>query len=234
MQFLFGFKIINEYPTFREMTETDSIEPTPTSNAENINKIHKFLGKLNNLSNFNDTKKRNSGLDLQKKYYAAISYFVRNLDAVQSELYEDAYLNIYRGLEMLGREYYKSNDIEQKIVVNLKSKISSFLLETLNENYEEKHNQIFNEVKSVAMKGYITDNRKMLLAARSLKFSKKELSNFNAFCRIRNSLSHGNTEDTLVEIEEIASGQYYLRTFISEMLLGKSYSETYPMPDIRY
>ncbi|WP_379969156.1 HEPN domain-containing protein [Ectobacillus sp. sgz5001026] len=235
LSFLFGIKLIIEYQNIyrRNIKKVNNIQETPLISSENINRIHCFMGALNNIVKSENKNQKEKEISLRKKYYAAIDYFNRSLDALDIELYEDALLNQYRGLEILGREGYKA--IESQIITNFKNIFSDFLRKTVDEEYGEHHRQLFDEFKPLISKKLMTDTRKILKELKELKgFNTEELANAKKICDVRNSLSHGNTEVNEIEFDLLASGQLILRKMIALMLLKKNYFKAYPFADIKY
>jgi hypothetical protein len=233
VNFLFGFKLIDEYPNHsrRPLVAVKKIPPTPLKSSENINKIHKFMSSLNNVVKSDKKKERDNEEKLRKKYYAAINYFVRSLDAMDVELYEDALLSLYRGLEVLAREEYKN--IKQDITNDFRKYFIKFLDETLNEVYGEKHRELFNAFESVMTNKLMTDTRIILKVLQEFRvFPDEKISNIKELCRVRNSFSHGNTEENDIPLKLFADGQHVLRSMIALILLKKSYNKAFPITDI--
>ncbi|WP_394532791.1 hypothetical protein C1N83_27935 (plasmid) [Priestia aryabhattai] len=233
INFLFGAKIINEYPNHynRDLETVSKIPATPLKSSENINRIHNFICALNNIVKSETKKARDNEDKLRKKYYAAINYCIRSLDAIDADLYEDALLSIYRGVEILAREKYKT--FEQEIINNFRNKFSEFLDEVVDETYGERHRQLFEEFKPLISKKLMTDTRKILKSLRELKiFSENDLLEMKNLCDVRNSLSHGNTEENEISIDLLAKGLYVLRSIIAIMILDKKLPKAYPFADL--
>lgn len=235
VNFLFGIRLINDYPYFnRENIESiTSIQETPIRSSENINRIHSFMGTINSIVKSDNLKLRKEEISLRNKYLAAIAYFNRSVDALEMDLDEDAILNIYRGLEILGRERYKG--IEQRIINDFRINFANFLKGSVEEEYSERHKSLFEEFKPLITKRLMTDTRKIMMALRELKkFKVEELSDAKRICDVRNSLSHGNTELNEISIEVLSIGMFILRKMIVLMLLNRDYYKAYPFAEIKY
>lgn len=233
INFLFGTKIINEYPNGynRDLIKVNKLSATPLKSSENINRIHSFLCALNKIVKSETKKERENEDKLRKKYYAAINYYIRSLDAIDADLYEDALLSTYRGLEILAREKYKA--FEQDIINNFRDKFSEFLKEVVDETYGERHKQLFEEFKPLISKRLMTDTRRILKTLRELKvFSEDDLLEIKNLCGVRNSLSHGNTEENEISIDLLARGLYVLRNMLAIMILEKKPSKAYPFAEL--
>lgn len=187
---------------------------------------------------FKHHKKNTSKKDrkLEKLYLTSMEFYNRHLDALQVDLYEESLLNLYKIFELLCRDYYKyTSHLNSRPKDEFTYLFTNFMKNVYNEEFDKKkHNQVFSKFEKTIVSGTLNDTRKILMVARDLNFDKQSLNNIKNICKVRNSLSHGNLEGTDISFDLLHSGDIIIRKLMAKLVLDKSYSKTYPYPNIKH
>ncbi|MDA2261844.1 hypothetical protein VSY18_27600 [Bacillus albus] len=231
--FLYGYRVITDYPfPIKIEKEATPFHLAVKSKNANINKIHRFLGGIEKQLNLETGKKRNS---LEKVYFTSMTFYVRHLDALYAELYEEALLNIYKIFELLCRDYYNKAHLARKVKDAFKASFITFLQEAYNEKYDQnRHSQLIKKIEDVTLLESLKDSRKIIIVATELNFKQTELDTLTKLCKLRNSIAHGNTEDVDAIFDLVSAGSILARKMLAKLVLNDTYSNTYPFAKINH
>ncbi|MFP7442897.1 hypothetical protein SFC50_04255 [Bacillus infantis] len=228
LNFLYGFKVLNDYPYPIDI-KTNQFPPEILieSKNKNINQIHRFLGGI---YKHHKNKHGKNEQNLEKIYLTSINFYVKHLDALQAELYEDALLNLYKVFELIARDYYKFN---KKLEVNVKSAFQTSFINFLEGAYKEKydknkHLQLLTKIENFVFDETLKDSRKIVMLANELNIKESEIETLQRFCKTRNSIAHGNTEENDLIFDLVSEGSFIARKILAKLVLNDSFSNTYP------
>jgi len=203
-----------------ELNEIQGLKEKITIVNSNNKKIQKLNAFNDKLSDIKDDKKK-LFLKIVNFFYSGLKYEFRGL-------YEESYMNYYKTIEILTKEYFKSFYIKKSNFDN--TKLFVFLEKYINESagitYDQsKMNNIVGNVKSCIKDNIekdIYDKISFFLNHENIKFDAKKLQKY---VNLRNGLAHGDVIDEDYVKNNVNPIKSLCQNIISSYFFRKKYDD---------
>lgn len=204
-----------------EMKEFYEYRTTPSfltlSNSKKISRINMMNENINMLS----VKRR-------ELFYSIVGHFYMGLKFYYMQLFEEAFINFYKVLEILSKEYYGMFFLTKTHynIDDLSCFLKKYIYKSTKIAYDEaKIKQISDSVKSCINENFeknTYDKILFFLSNENIKFDPIELKKH---VKTRNKLAHGGAQDEESISEDIICIKLLCQDGISKFFFRKNYNE---------
>ncbi|MFJ8513401.1 hypothetical protein [Lysinibacillus xylanilyticus] len=204
------------------LPDSDMVLAEETKNS-NILKLNSVLMHLQSL----DSKK-------QKHVLQSLHYFSRSLKLIELELYEEAFLSVFKTIELISNDIYKNyykDDFDNTVA----QVIPNLLSELFQEEYQNSANdKDTNDSIVPILERLITLRRKIKMTLSYLKLN-DEFDNFGKLVQLRNQVAaHGTSSNKKIGMREYADCMKLSKKIITTYILGERSNKTVLDWDIKY
>ncbi|OOM80474.1 hypothetical protein [Clostridium sp. BL-8] len=207
--YLVDNNLIFEYTShnIEKCTDTDSfINSIYIAESKNTKKIKAYNDILSNLSS-----------EDKCIYQTCINYVNRGLQLYNINMYEEAFLCYYKGLELLANTYIKTNQviINKKIEDECIDALMKITMSIYNEPFEStKHQQLVNQVKKIFQNGLDTKRKLKIFLPNYIELKDINMNNvIEEMVTTRNKMvAHGTiltNQEKLIDVNKKALSILY-------------------------
>ena len=206
-----------------DLTITSSYMISETKNLPMTKWVHSNETKNKNIIKINNALTLLFEMEpkKQKLIKKSLHYYSRSLKLSELELYEEAFLSVYKPIKLISNNIYK-NHHQKDFNDAISSVIPNLLKELFDEEFKEegKDNDINNLIVPM-LEGILTQRRKIKNTLLFLKLE-REVDYCGKLVRLRNNAaSHGNSRNSNIGIYEYVNCMILSKEIITAYLLGE-------------
>lgn len=185
------------------------------SNNENLKNIYKFYGEFSRLG----TKKK-------KVAKSSIEYYARSLRLLELKLYEEAFLNGYKSMEIIFN-YIFANEYQDNFNYDIANVVRRVIKDNFDEEYQKKDNDLdINNAVIRELENLVTARRKAINSLNFLELNEFK-GEFGPIVRCRNQIgAHARRADKEIDIELI-----YTMLRIAHKVLSRFITKDYSITE---